>query len=208
MWGTSSTTLSPSTTRTMRKTPWVAGCCGPTLMLRSIVSSSCSVIVGSKATSRSACPGFQPAVPRCHHRLGIARALLCPPSEGLHPSVLPEGARWRKRCHCEPSAQRRRGNLALSETRRSGHSSIVSPPPRLLLPLGCRFDLEAGAGRDVAGAAHGRAQHLALPLLQRRQRVVLAQRVVVQHVVRQEEGHQVGMPLEDDAEHVARLALF
>src|SRR3972149_4536772 len=137
-------------------------------MLRSIVSSSCSVIVGSKATSRSACPGFQPAVPRCH-RLRIARALVrhllkrkklgghppCPPSEGLHPSVLPEGARWRKRCHCEPSAQPRRGNLALSETRRSGHSSIVSPPPRLLLPLGRRFDLEAGAGRGVAGAGPG-----------------------------------------------------
>src|SRR5438552_3428476 len=31
MCGTRSTTSSPSTTRTMRKTPWVAGCCGPML---------------------------------------------------------------------------------------------------------------------------------------------------------------------------------
>src|SRR3990172_2004258 len=40
MTGSTSTTCSPSTVRTMRKTPWVAGCCGPTFTLRSIVSSS------------------------------------------------------------------------------------------------------------------------------------------------------------------------
>src|SRR3990172_3440056 len=40
MTGSRSTTCSPSTVRTMRKTPWVAGCWGPTLTLRSIVSSS------------------------------------------------------------------------------------------------------------------------------------------------------------------------
>src|SRR3989304_2482485 len=40
MTGSTSTTCSPSTVRTMRKTPGVAGCCGPTLTLRSIVSSS------------------------------------------------------------------------------------------------------------------------------------------------------------------------
>src|SRR3990172_5056219 len=40
MTGSTSTTCSPSTVRTMRKTPWVAGCWGPTLTLRSIVSRS------------------------------------------------------------------------------------------------------------------------------------------------------------------------
>src|SRR3972149_5675640 len=40
MTGSRSTPCSPSTVRTMRKTPWVAGCWGPTLTLRSIVSSS------------------------------------------------------------------------------------------------------------------------------------------------------------------------
>src|SRR3990172_1737699 len=40
MTGSRSTTCSPSTVRTIRKTPWVAGCWGPTLTLRSIVSSS------------------------------------------------------------------------------------------------------------------------------------------------------------------------
>src|SRR3972149_4225866 len=42
MTGSTSTTCSPSTVRIMRNTPWVAGCCGPTLTLTSIVSSSCS----------------------------------------------------------------------------------------------------------------------------------------------------------------------
>src|SRR3990170_6496 len=40
MTGSTSTTCSPSTVSTMRNTPWVAGCCGPTLTLRSNVSSS------------------------------------------------------------------------------------------------------------------------------------------------------------------------
>src|SRR3990170_2078990 len=43
MCGSTSRTISPSTARTMRKTPCVLGCCGPMLMLMSIVSSSRSV---------------------------------------------------------------------------------------------------------------------------------------------------------------------
>src|SRR6266545_3786266 len=42
MTGSRSTTSSPSTVNTMRKTPCVAGCCGPTLTLMSIVSRSLS----------------------------------------------------------------------------------------------------------------------------------------------------------------------
>src|SRR3990170_4884665 len=42
MCGSTSTTRSPSTVSTIRKTPWVLGCCGPMLMLTSIVSSCCS----------------------------------------------------------------------------------------------------------------------------------------------------------------------
>src|SRR3989337_2608881 len=57
MTGSTSTTCSPSTVSTMRKTPWVAGCCGPTLTLRSIVSSSrswgarYSVVIGYPPSS-------------------------------------------------------------------------------------------------------------------------------------------------------------
>src|SRR3954454_7606070 len=115
-------TRSPSTTRTMRNTPWVAGCCGAMLMLKSMVSNS---------RSSSGC--------------------------------------W----------------------------SIAT----LLAPF-FRHDFDTGAGWDVAGAAHLGAQLRALPFFQRRQRVVFAQREVVQHVVRQQDGHQVGMALEHDAEHV------
>src|SRR3990172_7288100 len=43
MCGSTSSTISPSTLSTMRKTPCVLGCCGPMLMLISIVSSSRSV---------------------------------------------------------------------------------------------------------------------------------------------------------------------
>src|SRR3989304_7742994 len=42
MTGSRATPPSPSTVSTMRNTPWVAGCCGPTLTLTSIVSSSFS----------------------------------------------------------------------------------------------------------------------------------------------------------------------
>src|SRR3972149_11520254 len=53
--------FSPSTVRTMRKTPWVAGCCGPTLTLRSIVSSSRSWGARYSVVMRSAAllPGGQ-----------------------------------------------------------------------------------------------------------------------------------------------------
>src|SRR3990172_12766358 len=61
MTGSKSTTCSPSTVRTMRKTPWVAGCCGPTLTLRSIVSSSRSWGARYSVVMRSAAllPGGQ-----------------------------------------------------------------------------------------------------------------------------------------------------
>src|SRR5690348_7460489 len=39
MYGSQSTMRSPSTVSTMRKTPCVAGCCGPMLMCMSTVSS-------------------------------------------------------------------------------------------------------------------------------------------------------------------------
>src|SRR4030067_2201053 len=66
MTGSKSTTSSPSTVRTMRKTPWVAGCCGPTLKLTSIVSSSRSMVMSHcslRVKTRSFHPscGFQSA---------------------------------------------------------------------------------------------------------------------------------------------------
>src|SRR3990172_1980734 len=39
-WGVHFTTVSPSRSRTSRKTPWVAGCCGPMLIVSSLVRSS------------------------------------------------------------------------------------------------------------------------------------------------------------------------
>src|SRR4029079_8559478 len=51
------------------------------------------------------------------------------------------------------------------------------------------------------------AQVLALPLLDLLQRIVLAEREVVGHVVRQQQGHEVPVPFEVDPEHVARLPL-
>src|SRR3990172_1124349 len=73
MTGSTSTTCSPSTVSTMRNTPWGAGCCGPTLTLTSIVSSSRSwgtrnsVVMGvpypsvnAGASSRSRPPAYPP----------------------------------------------------------------------------------------------------------------------------------------------------
>src|SRR5581483_9538399 len=137
MCGTTSTTSSPSTRRTMRNTPWVAGCCGPMLMLRSIVSSSCSIGTASRSTAMSdlVAPG------------------------------------WRR---------------ALAEDRPAGRLR-PSPRPCSLLVLDRRY-VVTGAGGYVAGLGHVRAQLLALPLLERRQRVLLAQREVVEHVFGQEDG--------------------
>ena len=44
MYGSQSTTSSPSTVSTMRNTPCVAGCCGPTFTVMSTVSRSLSAM--------------------------------------------------------------------------------------------------------------------------------------------------------------------
>src|SRR5436190_8535035 len=141
--------------RTMRKTPWVAGCCGPMLMLRSIVSS------WSEYARRSECGSFTATVaPLPTPRQTGSRAA------GQKTTLLPVAC------------------------------CLLLPLSRLFLG-GC-LDFEAGAGWDVAGAAHFRPECFALPLFQRRKRVVFAHRVVVEHIVWKEDGHQVGMALEDD----------
>src|SRR4030042_2636352 len=58
MTGSTSTTSSPSTVRTMRKTPWVAGCCGPTLKLTSIVSSWRSIVMFHRRVEKGISPPY------------------------------------------------------------------------------------------------------------------------------------------------------
>src|SRR3990172_1803359 len=172
MTGSTSTTCSPSTVRTMRKTPWVAGCCGPTLTLRSIVSSSRSwggrySVVTPLAALLFGGQSLQ--------RLGYRQALLF-----------------------------RRGTAG------ARFLACLLDDHRLLLRhldlAGALVHGQAGLGRRLDDPFLDGLQVVLLPLLDLGQGVGLAQYVVAEPLLG-EQGAQVGMAVEDEAEHLGRLPL-
>src|SRR3990170_2235257 len=240
MTGSTSTTCSPSTVRTMRKTPWVAGCCGPTFTLRSIVSSSRSwggrysvvtpvaaLLFGGQSLQRL---GYRQALLFRRGTAG-ARFLAC---------LLDHGRlllRQRDLGGAVISGPGRRfgggrgrglygaGRLLLErlEGGLDGCLLVVSGEPlrprilarllddhRLLLRhldlAGALVHGQAGLGRRLDDAFLDGLQVVLLPLLDLGQGVGLAQYVVAEPLLG-EQGAQVRMAVEDEAEHLGRLPL-
>src|SRR5207247_325666 len=119
MTGSALTISSPSSSRTIRRTPWVEGCCGPMLRIISSVRSSPSVTTSIPP-------------PRSIHAslAAVNAARSCT-------SIKPERIRYpswngRPRPRPGPAAERLRGLAVLLDSLRRPPSRVLMGAPRLI----------------------------------------------------------------------------